>query len=178
MLRRLRPLLLSISGSMEPQILKPKSYIPTRSASAASSKTTASNPLSSTPMTTPQRHPKKQRRVIFPFDSSGDTDSTAAASTLTASKTPLTASKTQRLLDLEAEVLLFLKSRKAIYTAADMGTMLAQVLTGMFPTQAHYTAALFQDYGYTSSNYPATPEEDSPPLSPLQLTTHPWYISI
>jgi hypothetical protein len=131
------------------------------SASAASSKTTASNPLS-TPTTTPQRHPKKQRRVIFPFDS-GETDSTAAASTLTASET-------QRLLDLEAEVL-FLKSREAIYTAADMGTMLARVLTGMFPTQAHYTAAIFQDYGYISSNHPATPEVNSPPLSPSQLTT-------
>ena len=130
--------------------------------SVASSKTTASNPLS-TPTTTPQRKPKKQRVYGFPqSDSHGNTEeSTATFSTLTATEN-------RRISDLENQVK-SLQDGNVPYTAVDIGEMLKRVLQGMFPTQADYTAALFQEFGFTGVPNELV-EPISPPQSPSQLT--------
>jgi len=110
--------------------------------SVASSKTTTSNPLS-TPTTTPQRKQKKQRMYGFPqSDSHVDTEES------TAKFSSLTATKNRRILDLKTQVKT-LQDGHVPFTAVDMGEMLKRVLTGMFPTQADYTAALFQEFGFS-----------------------------
>jgi hypothetical protein len=95
-------------------------------------------------------------------DSHGDTEeSTATFSTLTATEN-------RRILDLETQVK-SLQDGHVPFTAVDMGEMLKRVLQGMFPTQADYTAALFQEFGFMGVPNELV-EPTSPPQSPSQLT--------
>jgi hypothetical protein len=53
------------------------------------------------------------------------------------------------------------------HTQADMGEMLKRIMMEMFPSQAHFTSALFQDYDMsTVPNNTKTYVTTSPPLSP------------
>lgn len=125
--------------------------------SRATPKTTAPNPLDTS--MTPPRSTKKQRVT---GNAKHDYDFSTAESTAAVSS--LTASESQRLIDLETQVK-SLQEGAAPLATQDMGEMLKRVLTAMFPNQAAYTAAIFQNYGYSPD------EPISPPRSPSQLTS-------
>jgi hypothetical protein len=157
--------------------------------SAVSTKTTASNPLD-TPVTSPQRTTKKPRVFgsSIPYDTASDPrDSTTAVSSLTASEH-------QRIRELEEQVQDLIESdsscsnirlqaleaqlqrmedasQRPQTTLADFSGMLRRTMMEMFPSQAHFTSALFQDYDMsalpldntTETNFSAPPP---PPHTP------------
>jgi hypothetical protein len=154
----------------------------TNPGSAVSTKTTASNPLD-TPVTSPQRTSKKPRVFgsSIPYDSSSDPrDSTTAVSSLTASEH-------QRIRELEEQVQDLLESDRAFSnprlqaleaqlqrmedayqrpstTLEEFSGMLRRTMMEMFPSQAHFTSALFQDYDM--SDLPLDNNTNLPPIIP------------
>jgi hypothetical protein len=174
----LAALTLRINGTPDTKAL------PRNPDSAASTKTTASNPLD-TPVTTPQRSTKKPR-MFGHSNTSAQLPSSRDTTTATSS---LTASEHQRIRELEEQVQDLLESHSAHisdtrlqaleaqvnrmedlyrgHTQADMGDMLKRIMMEMFPSQAHFTSALFQDYDMsTVPNNTKTYITTPPPLSP------------
>jgi hypothetical protein len=156
---------------------------PSNPDSAASTKTTASNPLD-TPATSPQRNTKKPRMV----GSSNISDQLPSPRDTTTATSSLTASEHQRIRELEEQVQDLLESHSTHsdlrllaleaqvqrmedlyrgHTQATMGDTLKRIMMEMFPSQAHFTSALFQDYDMSDvPPHSKATENTLPPLSP------------